>query len=144
MGSHDGYVTSPNDLYYMGENPAGFKGGSYVTFQSNQIVLGMDITSNTTRLTSTKTYNFTGYNAINCQFLASGGNKNYSGPYRIGIELDGFSSRTDYEDLTEGKLLTASFSLSVAKLTSTVRLQAGNSKDLWAPCNFIIRRIWLS
>lgn len=67
-GTFEGYVAEPTDLYYMGQNPAGFtseRDGDGI-FESNQISIGDG--SGAFRLHSGKAYNLTGYS----QFIIEG------------------------------------------------------------------------
>lgn len=67
-GTFEGYVAEPTDLYYMGQNPAGFtsESGGDGIFESNQISIGDG--SGAFRLHSGKAYNLTGYS----QFIIEG------------------------------------------------------------------------
>lgn len=63
VGTWEGYVAAATDLYYNGINNAGFTGPKWLSFDSNQITFNTSTTS-TTLLTSSRTYNLTGYSQL--------------------------------------------------------------------------------
>lgn len=97
-GTFEGYVASPTDLYYKGNNPAGFSAsnlsGATVEFQGNQIRIDNDESAaglhDSCYLNATKAYNFTGYSTFVLEFNA----KNYE-PYNYAIRL----IRSDTEEV---------------------------------------------
>lgn len=75
-GTWEGYVATPNNLYYHGINNAGFEPspGASAKFDSGQITLSISVSS-TVELRSTKDYNMAGYKSL--KIVCSGKSGSY-------------------------------------------------------------------
>lgn len=84
-GTFEGYVPTATDLYYRGNNVAGFSTDSYAVFDSGQITIKSGGAGGNRSLMAN--VNFTGYNYINFE-------GNFSGSY-IRVTLGGVSAQVD-------------------------------------------------
>lgn len=79
VGTWEGYVADAQDLYYMGNNPAGFSGG---TLESGMIRTSIHSTSSIvggsghSGITTSKSYNLTPYSRLQVSGSTSAGNTN--------------------------------------------------------------------
>ena len=140
-GTWEGYVAAATDLYYMGQNPAGFSlnettllpsgrfsfDGAYITMCSGTI------NSNSIQLKASKSYNFTGYSNLVVTFRVA---KKSNSPYERAVNFnDKTISNTKLNipisSLTEGGDYTISLLLADFQKTFTPYMSFVTRDDTW-------------
>lgn len=69
MGQWEGYIGGINDLYYRGNNRAGFSGGNYVIFDTAQITCGWTGSGMRHMVLTSDLIELTGYTKINLEII---------------------------------------------------------------------------
>ncbi len=134
VGTWEGYVPVAQDLYYRGNNPAGFKGGG--TYEAGQISI-----SGYSEIYSTEAVNFVGKSFINIELYVSAVSDGGWVNFRMYDSGDGggiqYFSQDSYPAIPS--TFTASFSVASIQINKRIKLVINNPKRGSA-----IYRIWLS
>lgn len=124
-GTWEGYVPGTQDLYYRGNNVAGFT-GEQVTFESGQI------TVKNYKASLTGSYNLVGKNYLNIQGTCTNGNTSASFTlYRDYNEMAAWVGNMGKQDYT------ISINVQQAQISGSLKLELRYF-------NGVIYRIWLS
>jgi hypothetical protein len=134
IGTFEGYVPTPTDLYLRGNNPAGFKSNGNTIIDSGQITLKSD---NASYATSTaNAVNLTGFSYLNVEFYKTNGKAGF-------IDFSAGESNARNEIVRGGGFTgTTSFNLSGLQLATRISLAFGyiGSTSSYGA----VYRIWLS
>ena len=118
-GTWEGYVAAATDWYYRGTNNAGFSGGTGITLDTTQIIIGS--TGNTRTLTASKSYNLTGYSYI---YVDCTNDSIAARTFDIYFTVGTFKSST--LSIANGVTTTLAFPLTNANTTGAPVLIAGS------------------
>ncbi|WP_097005701.1 hypothetical protein [Lacrimispora amygdalina] len=161
VGTWEGYVPAPNDLYYRGNNIAGFTFGSSGkrSFESG----GIRIAGDTVELVDPGAINFNAYNYINAEIYyetltLKRPTANLSMAFIVRNSAGQLIAQSNSAELSNNVSRTISINLSNISLTTAPRIKFviegqyyydGNDGKYWTSINYgswsgWIYRIWLS
>lgn len=133
IGTFEGYVPTPTDLYLRGNNPAGFESNGNTIVDSGQITLKSDNASYA--ISTANVVNLTGFSHLNVEFYKTNGKAGFVN-FRAG------ESNARNEIATGSFTGTTSFNLSGLQLATRIVLAFGyiGSTSAYGA----VYRIWLS
>lgn len=133
IGTFEGYVPTPSDLYLRGNNIAGFESNGSTIIDSGQITLKSDNASSATR--TANVVNLTGFSYLNVEFFKTNGKVGFINFYA--------GEAIARNEIAAGNFTgTTSFNLSGLQLATRISLgfgYIGTTSSYGA-----VYRIWLS